>query len=577
MSAKPYEGRRYLAPVAVGGLLIASVVAAAIVWSAEREDAERANETLARQAAAIAERTVELSGASLRGGEGVLRRAGPMPERGFRRYARDIVTVTAFPALQWSPRVPARERNAFEDVVHREISEPRPSTQRHPGGDLRPVARRNGSYLPIRLVHPKDSPQRRFIGVDLLAEPVRGAAVREARDTGRPAITTPLLTFVGEEPGINLVDPVYQPGASTRTLSQRRLALRGVLSGAIPADAIRTEIEDQLGGEADVAIYDGPMALIASDGGSEGGEKVTVDVLGRPWTVWVADVEKAALFPPLAVGAIGIILAALVTALFALAGRREQLLASERDVAASEAASERETATTLQQALLPPSLPEIPGVEGTAAYRPGAEGLEVGGDFYDLFESGSAWTAVIGDVSGKGAPAAALTTLVRHTVRAFAEEGPAKAVREVNRALLRENRPETFATLCVATLARRGQVVEVRIAVAGHPPPLIVRAGAVDSIPPTAPLAGVMEEVEVGESTLALAAGETLFLYTDGLIEGRNQQAGVFGEERLRQALAEAAGSSLTEMIDAVLDRAERFAPGFPADDVAILVIRPHR
>jgi serine phosphatase RsbU (regulator of sigma subunit) len=202
----------------------------------------------------------------------------------------------------------------------------------------------------------------------------------------------------------------------------------------------------------------------------------------------------------------------------------------------------------------------------------------VGGDFYDLFESGSTWTAVIGDVSGKGAQAAALTTLVRHTARAFAPQGPTTAVREVNRAILREHRSDTFATLCVVSLNPRDGGVDARIAVAGHPPPLIVRHdGVVDSIPPTGPLTGVFEQIEVSESHLELATGETLFLYTDGLIEGRSKEHGVFGEERLRRALAETSGASLGEEIDAVFDRAERFAPGFPADDVAILAIRPTR
>ncbi len=563
----------------VGALLVGSIVAALIVWSAERDDAQRANEALARQAAVVAERTVELSGASLRGGEGVLRAGGPMPERGFRRYARDIVTTTPFPGLGWSQRVPARERRAFENVIHRAISEPRPPTERNPEGDLRPVARHKGSYLPIRLVHPKDGPGRKFIGVDLLAEPTRGAAVREARDTGRPAITTPLVTLSGGDPAVNVVDPVYQPGAATRTLSQRRLALRGVLSGAIPADSIRAEIDQQLGADLDVAITDGEMPLLAAQGTSTEGTTAMVDVLGRPWTVRVADIEEPAAFAPLAVGAIGVTLAALVAALIALASRREQLLASERDVAAAEATTQRETAATLQEALLPPSLPEIPGVATATAYRPGAAGLEVGGDFYDLFENGASrsWTAAIGDVSGKGAPAAALTALVRHTIRAFAEQGPATAVMEVNRAILREERAGTFATLCAATLSRtRSGGLEIAISVAGHPPPLVVRgSGEVQPIAPNAPLAGVMDEIDATTTELTLEPGDTLFLFTDGLTEARTQESGLFGEERLREALGELAGEPPEALVAAVLERAAEFAPGFPDDDVAILAIRP--
>ena len=566
--------RRLPASVLVVALLAGSAVAAALVWAAERDDAMRANQALARQAAAIAERQIELTAASLHGGEGVLRRSGPMPERGFRRYARDVVAETPFPHLAWAPRVPARERERFERTLGRAIAEPRAATQRHPKGDLRPVANRSGAYLPIRFVHPDERGPRRERGLDLLSEPARAAAVREARDDNRTTITTPVVLPGRSAPIVILVDPVYAAGTSLGNRRERQLALAGMLTGSVSSRAIRREIVEQLG-DVGIAIADGPTSLIAAGEGRSDGESMAVDVLGREWTVSIAEVERAAALPALAVGGVGILLAALAAALFALSGRREQALSRERDIAASEAETQRATATALQQAFLPPSLPEVPGVETAAVYAPGAEGVEVGGDFYDLFETGDHWTAMIGDVSGKGAQAAALTSLVRYTARGAADRGPAHAIREVNGAVLRETRPGTFATACIGSLEPGPRGLEIALVVAGHPPPLVARAdGAIETIQPNAPLVGVLEEIDVAEARLRLAPGETIFLYTDGLIEARRSGEEPLGEERLRAVIAEVRGGSPREMVRAALDRAAEHSPDFPQDDVAVLAIR---
>ena len=575
MGRSPLLSRHFLAPALVGALLVASVAAAALVWSADRGDAERANETLARQAAAVAEREVELTAASLRGGEGILRRSGPMPERGFRRYARHVVSETPFPSLAWAPRVPARERHRFERTIRRSISEPRAPTERHPKGDLRPVADRSGAYVPIRFVHPDERGPRRAIGLDLLSEPARANAARSARDANRPTITPPLLLPGRREPVVILLDPVYAPGSRLTSTRRRRHALAGLLAGSITANSLRTEIDEQIGIGPEVAISDGEVPLIEANSPDGKGELAIVDVLGREWTVWVEDVEHTAALPALAVGGAGIALAALAAALFALAGRREQLLSTERDRAAGEAETQRATATTLQQAFLPPSLPEITGISHAAVYSPGAEGLEVGGDFYDLFATGEHWTAMIGDVCGSGARAASMTALVRHTARAVAARGPAAAIREVNDALRAETEPGLFATICLGSLEPTDAGIEITIVVAGHPSPLLVRSsGAVERIEQTAPLIGELEEIDVREASARLAPGETLFLYTDGLTEARRPGGTPLGEDRLRATLAETRGAAPRQLISAALNRAREHSPDFPQDDVAILAIR---
>ena len=575
MSGSPPAARRLLAPAIVGAMLVASVIAAALVWSAERGDAERANQTLARQAAAVAERQVELTGASLRGGEGVLRRSGPMPQRGFRRYAREILAETQFPALVWAPRVPARERARFERTLNRRITRPTPPTEGQPKGFLRPVERRNGAYYPVRFIHPDERGPRRALGLDLLSEPDRAEALQAARDSNETTLTAPVVRARRTDTSVLVIDPVYTPGARLTNPRQRQRAISGVLSGGIPTAAIQAEIEDQLGAAADVSITDGDQVVVAGHDPDEGGESMAVDVLGRDWTVHVDDVEHAAALPALAVGGVGVLLAALTAALFALSGRREQVLSRERDVAAGEAEAQRATASALQQAFLPPSLPDVPGVETAAVYAPGAEGLEVGGDFYDLFETGDTWTAMIGDVSGKGAEAAALTSLVRHTARGVADRGPAEATLAVNRAVLRETEPGTFATLCIGSLRPGPEGVEISIVVAGHPPPLIARAsGAIEAVDSTAPLIGVLDAIEATETRVHLARGETMVLYTDGLFEARRRGEEPLGEGRLRAAIAEARSGDPRELVAAALERAAAHTPDFPQDDVAILAIR---
>jgi serine phosphatase RsbU (regulator of sigma subunit)/CHASE1-domain containing sensor protein len=565
--------RRLVATLLVGGLIVMSLVAAVLVYESEAEDARLANRARAEQAAAIAERTTELSAASLRGGEGVLRRAGPMPERGFRRYARDVLDATRFPSLLWAPRVPARERKRFERALGRPIAIPRPPTRRHPEGDLAPVPRRQGAYLPVRLVHPDERPARNLLGLDVLSAPVRADAVRAARDSGGPMLTTPIADPGSDTSEVIVFDPVYEPGARVRSVTQRRVALRGVLSGSIPSRAIAREVSTELGAGG-LEISDGETTFVGDRAAGSDGEVATTVVLGRQWNVWTENAEAADVLPAFAIGAIGLTLALLAGSIFALDSRRQRLLARERDLAARDARTQRGTAQALQEAFLPPSLPEIPGVEGAAVYRAGVEGLQVGGDFYDVFVTGERWTAVIGDVAGKGARAAAVTALVRHTVRAFAELGPAEAVRRVNAALWREYRGETFATLCVVALAPDTRGVGLTLAVAGHPPPLVLRAGAEPApVASTAALVGAVEKLSVDETELRLEGGDTLLLYTDGLTEARTEAGDRFGEARLRRVAGDQATERLGALLDALLERAGG-SEGFPHDDVAMLAIR---
>ena len=231
-------------------------------------------------------------------------------------------------------------------------------------------------------------------------------------------------------------------------------------------------------------------------------------------------------------------------------------------------------ARSLQQSLLPTSLPKVPGLEVAARYRPAPEG-DVGGDFYDVFEVGDGrWALVIGDVAGKGPDAAALTALVRHTVRtAWLEKDrdPEEILRILHGVILREE-TERFCTLILGTLDLSTQPHALVLASGGHPPPLVLRAdGSVEAVRVPGMLVGALSEAEFARRELALGPGDSLLLYTDGIGDvGRPSQVPI--EERLAELLRLCVG------LDAELtaNRIERHASSFEgaSDDAALVVIR---
>jgi PAS domain S-box-containing protein len=237
-------------------------------------------------------------------------------------------------------------------------------------------------------------------------------------------------------------------------------------------------------------------------------------------------------------------------------------------------------ARTLQQSLLPPEPPSIEGVDLAARYRPAGEGIEAGGDFYDAFDIGDGeWTVALGDVVGKGPDAAALMGMVRHTIRAAAirERAPARVLATVNAAVGRQTSEEQFCTAVAARLRPRDDQVIVWISVAGHPPPVILRRdGSLQWIRGAGALLGVFDDAELAEDELRLAAGDTLVMYTDGVIEERGVD-GAFGEEGLAAVLQGAAGATATEIVDRIEGAVLAHGSGEPRDDIAILAVRATR
>ena len=236
---------------------------------------------------------------------------------------------------------------------------------------------------------------------------------------------------------------------------------------------------------------------------------------------------------------------------------------------------ERNTAQTLQRALL--TLPEsLRGIEFAPLYHSATESTLVGGDFYDIFELDNDRVGItIGDISGKGLGAAVLTSLVKDTIRAHANElakTPAEVLTLTNNLVYKATPAEAFATVFFGILDRRDG--RLSYANAGHTTAAIVNPdGAVTKLPVTDPILGAFAALEYCEAEAQLQLGEILFLYTDGLTEARGAGA-FYGEERLFELLALSNRTSASDLIADTMDDVMAFALGHLRDDLAILAVR---
>jgi len=238
-------------------------------------------------------------------------------------------------------------------------------------------------------------------------------------------------------------------------------------------------------------------------------------------------------------------------------------------------------ATTLQEGLLPAELPEVPGVQLAARYRPAGEENQVGGDFYDVFPTRDGrWMAVIGDVSGKGASAAALTALARHTLFAGALRGDdvVADLRLLNDAILQRGGGggTHFCTVVMAELSRDGAGgLTVRMANGGHPAPLVVRRdGAVEETQAGGTLIGAVEHPELPAQEIRLHPGDLLVAFTDGATELRGPDPAE-GERVLRACLTARAGQPASVVAAAIERAIAEAAGGEISDDLALLVLGP--
>jgi serine phosphatase RsbU (regulator of sigma subunit) len=227
----------------------------------------------------------------------------------------------------------------------------------------------------------------------------------------------------------------------------------------------------------------------------------------------------------------------------------------------------------MQKALLPQSLPEVPGLELAQAYESSAR-LEVGGDVYDFLVLADGRLAVVlGDVTGHGVDAAADMAMAKYIFRSLAREhtDPADFLASANDVVVGEIALGKLITMVY--LAVDGRSGELRCAAAGHPPPRLVRAGGVHELAAGGVALGIDAGQRYDEVSVQLAPGDAVVLYTDGVIEARCGQE-LYGVARLDAVLAANAGASAEELAAAVLVDCRAYAGGELADDCALVVVK---
>ncbi len=266
-----------------------------------------------------------------------------------------------------------------------------------------------------------------------------------------------------------------------------------------------------------------------------------------------------------------------------------------------------QTSQALQRSLLPPEVPKVRGVDLAVEYTAAGEGNEVGGDFYDLFTvADGRWRFSIGDVCGTGPQAAAVTGLARYTMRILAREGRgiAAVLDRLNRLILDEGPRARFLTLVHGEITSgavgrqrgtgsarsgaggarsgaarpapgRAPAVRVSLVCAGHPPPLLMRAGEKPELAVSSqPLLGVLDQVSFRAKSLRLYSGDVLLCVTDGLTERRHAGRLFDDDDGLRQVFATCGGLNAGGVAARIMRAVRGLAPEPPADDMALIVMR---
>ena len=235
-----------------------------------------------------------------------------------------------------------------------------------------------------------------------------------------------------------------------------------------------------------------------------------------------------------------------------------------------------EIADALQSSLLPRDLPQIPGVEIAAAYVAATEGLEVGGDFYDIYRTPGGWGVAIGDVCGKGEEAAAVTAAARHAIRVLAHwsADPAEVLAKANEVMLAEEFGDRFVTAKNAHLRWLDGRLHVVLGSAGHPGPVLVRPDGRTTImsPGGLPL-GLFPTMQAGREEIDLDPGDVLFFFTDGVTEARSPELTYF-EDRLTDELAALAGQPPHDIVAGLQSLVVEFCRNELRDDMTMLVLR---
>jgi len=234
-------------------------------------------------------------------------------------------------------------------------------------------------------------------------------------------------------------------------------------------------------------------------------------------------------------------------------------------------------AGALQDSLLPSRLPEVPGIDLAARFRPVGAGYRVGGDFYDVFESpDGSWAVVVGDVCGKGPRAAAVTGLARYTLRAAAvyEHRPSGVLAVLNDALRQERAGRELCTVAYARLDPAAGGFRVTCSMGGHPLPLLLRRdGTVEQIGTYGLVLGVQADPQLVDSTVELHPADCLLFYTDGLTDAY-APAHTLAPADVESLLGSCAGLGADDIAERVSRAVLDHSRSEPRDDIALVVMR---
>ncbi|MFC1414062.1 PP2C family protein-serine/threonine phosphatase [Streptacidiphilus sp. N1-12] len=251
-------------------------------------------------------------------------------------------------------------------------------------------------------------------------------------------------------------------------------------------------------------------------------------------------------------------------------------------------AERTETTGILQRALIPPAIDRLDGIDLASTYRPARAADLIGGDFYDVHPPLLATEArkgvpgetllMLGDVCGKGPGAAILTGKIRHTIAALRRLEPRHGpLLELLNATLLDDHDARFVTLVLAgvTPAANGRL-DLRLTSAGHPAPMLVRAdGTVEEAATRGTLIGAVPDITSTTWTTVLDPGEMCLLYSDGVTEARGGPSGreMFGDQRLKDALAECAGMPVEAVVERIELVTSQWLGGGEHDDIALMAI----
>ena len=239
-------------------------------------------------------------------------------------------------------------------------------------------------------------------------------------------------------------------------------------------------------------------------------------------------------------------------------------------------AEQQRVAAALQASMVPGRLPEVPGCELASAYHPAGDGSEVGGDFLDVFALGpGTWGFVLGDVSGKGAQAAAVSAAARYTIRALADprHAPSRTLRAVNTRLVGATDPEMFCTAVYGQVEPLDEGIRLTFCLAGHPLPVVVGGGAAGELGVPGTVLGLLDDPDLHDTTVVLAPGDLLCAFTDGLVESRRGPA-MFEADRVETVLSRHADEPTQSVVDHLVQAVRGFHGGQLEDDLAVLLLR---